>query len=71
MTQADIAFESSVDIPKEMTAIQGMKRHLIYLTTKEIIHNIVKHARARKVIIDIRYVNQFLTIMIKDDGHRL
>lgn len=47
--------------------VSGEFRRNIYLTIKEALHNIVKHAQARQVMIDIRSDKQ-LSISIKDDG---
>ncbi|TMI93201.1 MAG: hypothetical protein E6H06_12305 [Bacteroidetes bacterium] len=42
-------------------------RRNIYLTVKESLHNIVKHAQATDVFINIRITN-WLSIDIKDNG---
>jgi signal transduction histidine kinase len=48
--------------------ILGYKRRIIYLVVKELLNNIVKHAKASKVIVTIRYTNNFLNIEIADNG---
>jgi two-component sensor histidine kinase len=49
------------------TFLSGEFRRNIYLTVKEALHNVVKHAQASKVIIKIN-VDQHLKFQIKDDG---
>lgn len=44
----------------------GTRRH-IYLAVKESLHNVVKHAQASEVIIEVK-VFKNMTIMIKDNG---
>jgi signal transduction histidine kinase len=58
-----------VNAPSDFPSIfvSGEFRRNIYLTVKEALHNIVKHAQANKVIIDI-FIDKNLTISIKDDG---
>lgn len=48
--------------------IDGIKRRNILLAFKEALHNIVKHALAKNVIIYIRHKNNCLFIEIQDDG---
>jgi signal transduction histidine kinase len=47
--------------------VSGEFRRNIYLTIKEALHNIVKHARAHYVIVDIE-IDKMLRIGIRDDG---
>jgi signal transduction histidine kinase/ligand-binding sensor domain-containing protein len=47
--------------------VSGEFRRNIYLTMKEALHNIVKHARAEKVTLTI-HIDQNLIIGIEDDG---
>ncbi len=49
------------------TFVSGEFRRNIYLTVKEALHNIVKHAKAKNVMITIT-ANQQLHVSIKDDG---
>lgn len=44
------------------------KRRTIILITKEVIHNIVKHAQASQVDISLSVENQSLILIIQDDG---
>ena len=53
------------DIPD--VAVSGDFRRNIYLTVKETLHNIVKHAQATEVVIYIT-MNHSLCIVIKDNG---
>ena len=49
------------------TFVSGEFRRNIYLTVKEALHNIVKHAQASSVTIKIEY-NSTLKIEIQDNG---
>lgn len=46
----------------------NMARRNIYLAVKEALHNIVKHAGAKKVTIGIQVNQNLLTLLIADDG---
>ena len=58
-----------IDTPDKIPAgfVSGEFRRNIYLTVKEALHNVVKHAQAIEVTIKID-VNHNLNIEIKDDG---
>ena len=58
-------FEEPDDIPQDYVSSEF--RRNIYLTVKESLHNIVKHAQATEVLIDINITN-CLGIRIKDNG---
>jgi signal transduction histidine kinase len=47
--------------------VSGEFRRNIYLTVKEALHNVVKHAHATEVIINIQ-ISQLLTIVLHDNG---
>jgi signal transduction histidine kinase len=47
--------------------VSGEFRRNIYLSIKEALHNIVKHAQAAKVVMDIG-IDKSLVIKIQDDG---
>lgn len=55
--------------PQEVphTFVSGQVRRNIFLSIKESLHNIMKHAKARNVYVDI-HLNQSLVICIRDDG---
>lgn len=50
--------------------VSGEIRRNVFLTVKESLHNIIKHANAKKVTIDLAVDNE-LTVTIKDDGNGL
>jgi signal transduction histidine kinase len=58
-------FEEPEDIPQDYVSSEF--RRNIYLTVKESLHNIVKHAQATEVCINVG-ITDFLTIQIKDNG---
>ncbi len=43
-------------------------RSMAYQCVRELLANVNKHAQAQKVEITLNYVNQFLTILVEDDG---
>nr|WP_295870981.1 triple tyrosine motif-containing protein [uncultured Chitinophaga sp.] len=47
--------------------LSGGTRRNIYLAVKESLHNVVKHAKATEVIIEVK-MHKNMTIMIKDNG---
>lgn len=51
--------------------VSGEFRRNIYLTVKEALHNIVKHAEATEVSINIDIIGDQLSIIIKDNGKGL
>ena len=61
--------ECKVNVPDEFSSlmVNGEFRRNIYLGVKEALHNIVKHAQASAVMIEIS-TKQRLTIVIKDNG---
>ena len=61
--------ECSFEIPENFTdrIVSGNIRRNIFLLLKESLHNIVKHAGAKKVTIQSK-VNENLELIIKDDG---
>jgi len=61
----DCHFEEPDDIPQDYVSSEF--RRNIYLTVKESLHNIVKHAQATQVLINVEISNS-LAIQIKDNG---
>ncbi len=64
-TPIKLVFEENVN--QDFT-LQGNIRRSIYLVVKEAINNIVKHADAQEVRLNIQVENNKLIIMIEDDG---
>jgi signal transduction histidine kinase len=62
--------QCTVETPGQLPSlvISGEFRRNIYLTVKEALHNVVKHARAKEVIIHIE-MDHSLFISISDDGN--
>jgi signal transduction histidine kinase len=67
LTQNNI--QCVISFPEELPSfvVNGEFRRNIFLTVKEALHNIVKHANASVVKIDFTLGNQ-LTIVLQDDG---
>lgn len=59
-------FEMPDSIPER--TMPSHVRHHLYLAAKEVLHNIVKHAKATEVTLQIRLTDDTLTIHISDDG---
>jgi signal transduction histidine kinase len=56
-------------LPPEIPDIHLSQKHRrnIYLIVKEAVHNAIKHANAKRIVIDVR-VTGLLTITVTDDG---
>jgi len=59
-------FEMPDSIPTRM--MPSHVRHHLYLAAKEVLHNIVKHAKATEVTLHVRLDRDSLIIRISDDG---
>lgn len=59
----------NMDLPESIAEIiiSGEVRRNVFLTVKEALHNIVKHAQAKSVSIIVS-INKSLLIILKDDG---
>lgn len=57
--------EAPGDLPSRF--VSGEFRRNVYLTIKEALHNIIKHAQAENVWLDMK-IHRDLTITIRDDG---
>ena len=64
--RTDILFE--VDFPKEMPPRDTDKSVAVYRIFQEIITNIIRHAKASKVIISLNTVDGALNLSVKDNG---
>ena len=64
-THVECEFRMPAPIPHMQ--LSGEKRRNIFLAVKEALNNILKHAKATKVIIDVQVADK-LTISIQDDG---
>jgi len=59
-----------LDVPESVPsyAMHSSDRHNLFLTAKEALHNIVKHAHAGQVWLRLRLEPGRLTLLIEDDG---
>ena len=62
----DYNINVATDIPS--TEVSGVKRRNIFLVLKESINNVMKHAKATSVEINIRFENEHLLVEIVDNG---
>lgn len=62
-----------LELPDENTALPlgSMIRHHLYLATKEILHNIAKHAGATEVLLHLSTGGGVLRLSIRDNGRGL
>jgi ligand-binding sensor domain-containing protein/two-component sensor histidine kinase len=64
----EISFSISInDDLKEVKPPEGIKHHL-YMTTKELINNAIKHADCKNIKIEFKNAGDNLNVVIKDDG---
>jgi signal transduction histidine kinase/ligand-binding sensor domain-containing protein len=63
----DIECEANTPMNLPETFITGEMRRNIFLSVKECLHNIVKHAKAKRVFFSIK-LNHNMQIVIHDDG---
>jgi signal transduction histidine kinase len=55
------------DLPSQ--ALTSTQRHNLFLTAKEAVHNVVKHAQATEVWLRIKLQNNVLQLSIEDNGN--
>ncbi len=63
----DHLFDITGDLPEEQM-VSGKIRRMVFLSYKEILNNIVKHAHASKVLIEMRMEKGHFILTITDDG---
>jgi signal transduction histidine kinase len=61
---------SRFDVPESIPAriMPSNVRHHLYLAAKEVLHNIVKHANASEVSLQVEFPENECVIVISDDG---
>jgi signal transduction histidine kinase len=57
-----------MDLPGDLQ-VSSQIRHNISMAVQEAVHNVIKHARATEVVVDIKFTNDLLVITIRDDGN--
>ena len=48
--------------------ISSQTRHNISMAVKEAVHNVIKHARASQLTVDVTFSEMLLTVCVQDDG---
>lgn len=61
-------FETSIESEKEQYKINEIQSFILYRMIQEILHNIIKHANATKVSINIEEEHHHLQLQIRDNG---
>ncbi len=56
-----------LDLPREVQ-VSSQIRHNITMVVKEAIHNVIKHAKASEVVMQVSFINGLLDITIQDNG---
>lgn len=67
LSEAGLKLQFNETLQEPLKEVKGNVRREIYLTVKEAVHNIVKHANATKVFMNISE-NESLFISIRDNG---
>lgn len=55
------------DLPGEIQ-VSSQTRHNVIMAAKEAVHNVIKHARATELTLDVTFAGELLTIAIQDNG---
>ncbi len=63
----DHPFDIADDLPEEQM-VSGKIRRMVFLSYKEILNNIVKHAQANKVLIEMKMEKDHFILTITDNG---
>ncbi|MBS0260547.1 MAG: PAS domain S-box protein, partial [Planctomycetes bacterium] len=66
-TELDTGLPCTFDCPKRIALTDNLTATHLYLIAKEAVHNAVKHARSKRILIDLQ-VSDCLNLRIKDDG---
>lgn len=55
------------DLPRGIQ-VSSQIRHNISMAVKEAVHNVIKHAKASEVKINVEFTSNLLTVSVRDDG---
>jgi signal transduction histidine kinase/ligand-binding sensor domain-containing protein len=60
-----------LDVPAQLPAraLPAEARHNLFLAVKETLNNVLKHARATEVLLELNIAAETFTLVIKDNGH--
>ena len=61
-------FETQLHVEGKPVKLDGQKELILFRIIQEIINNIIKHAEAKNVTIQVTYLPQLFSITIHDDG---
>jgi signal transduction histidine kinase len=65
---AGINYQINVDENIPDTTVNGEKRRNVFLAIKEILNNIIKHAQATEVKVNLKIESNYLILTIHDNG---
>lgn len=68
LSDAGIRLQSEIQLPDEPLRLQEHHRNEAYLIIKEAVHNILKHAQCRQVVLKVTTQSPYCIIQLKDDG---
>lgn len=63
-----IQFASAIQIPDKEIVVEEKLRNNVFLILKEAAHNILKHAQAKRVVFEVKFLNDFCFISLNDNG---
>lgn len=66
--QANTMVPVSVDFPERLEDLPLPIGRAIFLTTQEALANIARHARAKSVILSLKYADKSVTLTVQDNG---
>jgi signal transduction histidine kinase len=63
-----IQFVSAIQVPDKEIVVEEKLRNNVFLILKEAAHNILKHAQAKRVVFEVKFLNNFCFISLNDNG---
>lgn len=60
--------EATVEFHADLTCLNADQQLIIYRVVQELFHNIIKHARANHVLLQLSMFEDQLTLIVEDDG---
>jgi two-component system, NarL family, sensor kinase len=60
--------ETALNIQGKIVKLERQKELILFRIVQEAIHNIMKHAEAKTIEVAIQFMNETISIFVKDDG---
>jgi len=61
-------YQTEIIVEGEGYRLEGQKEIVLFRVVQEILNNILKHAAAKSIVIELQYTPDLFTIMVQDDG---